>query len=77
MAKMYEPILDVYHAFLLPGFDHLYGDTHQSLDRDQLAYCDLAREHQQRVYELLREQHTLTIASIKSHNSTRSTAPNI
>ena len=36
--------------------------VHQNLDRDQLAYCNLARERQQRAYELVREQHALTVA---------------
>ena len=38
-------------------FDRSYGGAHQSLNRDQLAYCDHARERQQRAYELVREQH--------------------
>ena len=41
-------------------FDRSYGGMHQNLDRDQLAYCDLARERQQRAYKLVREQHALT-----------------
>ena len=42
----------------LAVFDRSYGDAHQNLDRDQLTYCDLARERQQRAYQLVREQHT-------------------
>ena len=34
-------------------FDRSYGRAHQSHDRDHLAYCDLARERQQRTYELV------------------------
>ena len=53
----------------LTVFDLLYGGAHQSLDRDQLAYCDLARERQQQAYELVREQHALTVVRINSRNS--------
>lgn len=42
------------------------GDTsvrgHRRLDRDQLAYVDLARDHQQRAYALVREEHESTTA---------------
>ena len=55
-------------------FDRSYGGAHQSLDRDQLAYCDLARERQQRAYELVREQHALTVTRINSRNSALSDA---
>ena len=44
------------------------------LDRDQLAYCDLARERQQRAYELVREQHALTVARVNGRNSALSDA---
>lgn len=33
--------------------DQSYGGFHPSLDRGQLGNCDLARERQQRVYELV------------------------
>lgn len=52
-------ISDVYRAFLSPILI--------TLDRDQLEYCDLARE--QRAYELVREEHVLTAARINSRNS--------
>ena len=55
-------------------FDRSYGGTHQNLDRDQLAYCDLARERQQRAYELVREQHALTVARVHGRNSALSDA---
>ena len=58
----------------LTVFDRSYGGAHQSLDRDQLAYSDLARERQQRAYELVREQHALTVAHINSRNSALSAA---
>ena len=53
-------------------FDRSYGDAHQNLDRDQLAHRDLARERQQRAYELVREQHALTVARVNGRNSTLS-----
>ena len=55
-------------------FDRSYGDAHQNLDRDQLAYCDLARERQQRAYEIVREQHALTVARANGRNSALSDA---
>ena len=58
----------------LTVFDRSYGGTHQNLDRDQLAYCDLARERQQRAYELVREQHALTVARVNGRNSALSDA---
>ena len=58
----------------LTVFDRSYGGIHQNLDRDQLAYCDLAREHQQRAYELVREQHALTVARVNGRNSALSDA---
>ena len=45
-------------------FDRSYGGAHQSLDRDHLAYYDLARERQQHAYELVREQHAFTVARV-------------
>lgn len=44
----------VYRAFPSP-FDRSYGGIHQSLNGDQLAYCDQARELQQRAEERLRK----------------------
>ena len=58
----------------LTVFDRSYGGMHQNLDRDQLAYCDLARERQQRAYELVREQHALTVARVNGRNSALSNA---
>ena len=53
----------------LTVFDRSYGGMHQNLDCDQLAYYDLARERQQRAYELVREQHALTVARVNGRNS--------
>ena len=58
----------------LTVFDRSYGGAHQNLDRDQLAYCDLARERQQCAYELVREQHALTVARVNGRNSALSDA---
>ena len=55
-------------------FDCSYGGARQSLYRDHLAYCDLAREQQQHAYELVREQHALTVARVNGRNSTLSDA---
>ena len=58
----------------LTVFDRSYGGAHQSLDRNQLAYCDLARERQPRAYELVQEQHALTVARVNGRNSALSDA---
>ena len=56
--------------FPLAVFDRSHGGTLQRLDRDHLAYCDFAHERQQQAYELVREQHALTVARINGRNST-------
>ena len=56
----------------LAVFDRSHGGAHQSLDRDHLVFCDLARERQQRAYELVREQYALTVARVNGGNSTLS-----
>ena len=58
----------------LAVFDRSYGGAHQSFDCDHLAYCDLARERQQRAYELVHEQHALTVARVNGRNFTPSDA---
>lgn len=50
-----KSILNVCRAFLSPFLS--YVGTHQN--RDQLIYFDLARELQQRAYELVRSYQTL------------------
>ena len=55
-------------------FDRSYGGAHHGVDRDHLAYCELARERQQRTYEFVREQHALTVARVNGRNSTLSGA---
>ena len=58
----------------LTVFYRSYGGAHQNLNRDQLAYCDHARERQQRAYELVREQHALNVARVNGRNSALSDA---
>ena len=58
----------------LAVFDRSYGGAHHSLDYDHLAYCDLGRERQQRAYELVHEQHALTVARVNGRNFTLSDA---
>ena len=58
----------------LAVLDRSYGGAHQSFDCDHLAYCDLARERQQRAHELLHEQHALTAVRVNGRNSTLSDA---
>ena len=59
----------------LTAFDRFYSGAHQSFDCDHLAYCDLARERQQRLYELVHEQHAPTVARGNGRNSPLSDAP--
>ena len=65
---------DASRAPPLAVFDRSYGDAHQNLDRNQLAYCDFARERQQRAYELVQEQQALTVARVNGRNSALSDA---
>ena len=55
-------------------FDRLGTGGHQSLDRDQLDYCNFARDRQQRANQLVREQHALTVTRIEGRNSALTTA---
>ena len=38
--------------------------SHQSLARDHLACGDLATDHQQRAYDIVREHHALTVSRV-------------
>ena len=58
----------------LDVFDRSYVRARQSFNRGYLAYCDLARERQQRAYELVREQHARTVARVNGLNSILSDA---
>ena len=46
----------------------------QSLAREHLVYCDLATDHQQRAYDLVREHHALTFSRVDRRNSALSDA---
>ena len=48
----------------LSVFERPYAGGHQSLDRDQLEYVDLAADRQRRSYALVREQHAVNIARV-------------
>ena len=52
----------------LNGFEQHYTRGHQGLARDRLEYCDLATDHQQRAYALVREQHALTVSRVERRN---------
>ena len=41
---------------------------HQSLARDRLAYCDLARDRQQRANDLVRKHYALTVSCVNRRN---------
>ena len=47
-------------------YAHLAGN--QSLERDQLAYCDLVKERQRRAYNLVREHHAIMTSRIARSN---------
>ncbi len=54
--------------------EHQYARGHQSLDRDQVEYCDLAADRQRRSYDMVREQHLLSVSRIERRNSALSDA---
>lgn len=49
-------------------FDFPNVDGHQRLNGDQLRYCDLARDRQQRAYDIVHHQHALTSTRIERRN---------
>lgn len=51
-----------------------HGDGHQSLHRDQVDYCDLATDYQQRSYALVHKHHAPSISRITRRNSIISSA---
>ncbi|CAB1101426.1 unnamed protein product [Ectocarpus sp. CCAP 1310/34] len=55
-------------------FEHPYARGHRSLHRDQLEYCYLAADCQRRSYDLVREQHNLSVSRIERRNSALSDA---
>ena len=50
-------------------FDCTRVAGHQSLARDDLAYCDLATDRPQRAYDIVREHHALPVARVERRNS--------
>ena len=56
----------------LTVFDRSGVACHQSLARDHLAYCDLAR--QQHANDIVREMHSLTVSRVKRRKSALSNA---
>ena len=48
--------------------------SNQRLDRDHLAYCDLATNCQQRAYDIVREHHAFTVSRVERRNSALSDA---
>ena len=60
--------------FPLTVFDNIYARGHQSIARDHLEYCQLAVDRQRRSYDLVREQHLLTVARINRRNASLSNA---
>ena len=55
-------------------FDRSGVTVHQSLARDDLAYCNLASECQQRANDIVREMHALTVFRVERRNSPLSDA---
>ena len=53
----------------LSVFDHPTVGGHQSLDRDQLEYCNLAVDRQRRAYDLVREYNALKVSRVERRNS--------
>ena len=58
----------------LSNFERIGVFGRQSLARDHLAHCDLATDHQQRAYDIVREHHALTVSRVKRRNSALSDA---
>ena len=50
-------------------FENRNWGGHQSLDRDIIAYCDLAADRQRRSYNIVREQHAITVSRIERRNA--------
>ena len=65
---------DAYRAPPSPSSFRSNVGAHQSFECDHLAYCDFARERQQRAYELVHEQHALIFVRVNGRDSTLSDA---
>ena len=53
----------------LTSFERTGVFGHQSVARDHLAYCDFATDRQQRVYDIVREHHALTVSRVERRSS--------
>ena len=56
-------------GLLLTIFERTGVFGHQSLARGHLAYCDLATDRQQSAYDIVRENHALTVYRVERRNS--------
>ena len=54
--------------FPIAVLEHSPLAGNQSLDRDQLAYCDLVKERQLRAYRLVREHHAIVTSRLARSN---------
>lgn len=50
-------------------FERPYAGGHQGLERNHLGIVDLTADGQQLAYDLVREQHALTVAGMENCNS--------
>ena len=66
MGRLPRPPLTIFERTGVTG--------HQSLVHDHLAYCDFATDRQQRVYDIVREHHALTVCCVERRNSALSDA---
>ena len=53
----------------LTVFDRTGVVGHQSLARDQMAYCNLATDRQKRANDIVRAHHALTVSRVNRRNS--------
>ena len=53
----------------LTSFERTGVFGHQSVARDHFAYCDFATDRQQRVYDIVREHHALTVSRVERRSS--------
>ena len=66
MGRLPRPPLTIFERTGVTG--------HQSLVHDHLAYCDFATDRQQRVYDIVREHHALTVSHVECRKSALSDA---
>ena len=58
----------------LASFERAGVAGHRSLAREDLAYCDLATDRQQRAYDTAREHHARTVVRVYRRDSALSNA---